>query len=169
VFWPKVVLLASCAGLLAGCSESSEPDKHPAKKNLTEVMKPKKIKSKPCSKYNLKFYEGDVREFAEGIIRLGDDKSDARVKVGENEIAILGFEGQAEEYINYSIYRGNRYTEREEAAGSMLRTRTETQIIVCFKKSAIAVTQLVEKVRSRGELSKTQYFEKQWLWKLPED
>lgn len=164
--WPRAVLLALGVSLVMGCSESNEPDKHPAKKNLKEILQPKKIKSKPCSKYNLKFYEGDVREFGESVIRLGDDKSDARVEVNDRKIAILGFEGQAEEYINYSVYRGNRYTKREEANGSLLSTRTETQIIVCFKKDVIAVKQLVEKVRSRGDLSKAQYFEKQWLWRI---
>ena len=165
---PRAVLLALGIALSVGCSESDEPDKHPAKKTLKEVLAPKKVQSKPCSNYNLKFYEGDVREFSEEVIRLGDDKSDARVTVGDRKIAILGFEGQAEEYINYSVYRGNRYTQREEASGSTLSTRTETQIIVCFKKGVIAVKQLVEKVRSRGDLSKAQYFEKQWLWRVDE-
>ncbi len=166
--WPKAVLLALSCIVVVGCSESDEPDKYPAKKNLKEVMQPKKIKSKPCSKYNLKFYEGDVRDFGDSIIRLGDAKSDARVTINGREIAILGFEGQAEEYINYSVYRGSRHTKREESSGSTLATRTETQIIVCFKKKAIAVKQLVEKVRSRGDLSKAQYFEKQWLWQISE-
>lgn len=172
---PSVVILAMGLGVLTGCSDDQEgvqqaqvADNTPARGSFEEVLKPKKVQSKPCSKYQLKFYEGDVREFSDDVVRLGDAPSDARIEINKRPVAVLGFEGQAEEYINYSIYRGNRYTNRKESNGAMLATRTETQIIVCFKKDVIAVKQLVERVRSRGDLSKTQYFEKQWLWQVPE-
>lgn len=166
----KLLLLFAVLGLAAcgGGDDSPEDDKHPATGSFSDATKPKKIQSKPCSNYNLKFYEGDQREFNETVIRLGESKSDAQVEINGHKVAVLGFEGQAEEYINYSVYRGVAYDKITEASGSTLSTKTETQIIVCFRKSAIAVKQLVEKVRARGQLSKAQYFTKQWLWTVDE-
>lgn len=166
----KTLLLAfTVFGLTAcGSDENADSDKHPATGSFNDSTKPKKIQSKPCSKYNLKFYEGDERDFNESIIRLGDSKSDAQVEINGHKVAVLGFEGQAEEYINYSVYRGISYNKITEPSGSTLTTKTETQIIVCFRKEAIAVKQVVEKVRARGQLSKAQYFTKQWLWRVEE-
>lgn len=156
-------------GTLLGCSdEKGKVDKHPARGSFDESTQPKKIASKPCSKYNLKFYEGDIRQFDESMIRLGTAKSDAEIEINGHKITILGFEGQAEEYINYSLYRGVSHSKKDEVTGSILMTKTETQIIICFRKDAIAVRQLVENVRARGDLEKTQYFTKQWLWKIAE-
>lgn len=156
-------------GVLAGCSEEQVEDKHPSTSTFADTTKPKKIQSKPCSKYNLKFYEGDVREFTAGSIRLGSDNSDAMVEINDKKIEITGFRGQAEEYINYSMYRGFKFHEKEDSSGATVSTKTETQIIVCFRKKAIAVKQLIENVRARGSLSKASYLTKQWLWKVEED
>jgi hypothetical protein len=164
----SVALIATLYGCSDGSDTEAQTDKHPAKSSFKEVTAPKKIQSKPCSKYNLKFYEGDVREFDQSIIRLGTNKSDASVEIAGRQIAILGFEGQAEEYINYSMYRGIKHTRSEDSSGASLSTKTETQIIICFRKNVIAVKQLIENVRARGNLSKAQYLTKQWTWKLEE-
>ena len=165
----KPLLLSVFLGALVGCSDEGEGevkvDEHPATSSFSESTKPKKISSKPCSDYNLKFYEGDEREFDQTTIRLGDSRSDAEVEINGRKLAILGFEGQAEEYINYSVYRGNLYS-KEDQNGTTLSTRVETQITVCFRKDVIAVKQLTEKIRARGDLSKVQYFNKQWIWKV---
>lgn len=153
--------------ILAGCGGGEETiDEHPATGSFDESTKPKKIQSRPCSKYNLKFYEGDERDFSKNLIRLGDSKSDATVTINDKDITILGFEGQAEEYINYSIYRGTEYKKETEHSGSTLSTTTQTQITVCFRRDVIAVKQIIEKVRARGDLSKAQYLTKQWLWRI---
>jgi len=160
------ITLALALSACGGEDESNTEDKHPATGSFNEVTKPKKIQSKPCSNYNLKFYEGDERDFDQSIIRLGESRSDAIVEINKKKLTILGFDGQAEEYINYSVYRGTTYTKETERSGSTISTKTETQIIICFRKDAIAVKQLVEKVRARGDLSKAQYFTKQWIWRL---
>lgn len=169
---PKKLLLVFAVLGLTACggdqSEKESSDEHPATGSFNDATKPKKIQSKPCSNYNLKFYEGDERNFNENIVRLGDSKSDAQIEINGHKVAILGFEGQAEEYINYSVYRGVSYDKITEESGSTLSTKTEMQIIVCFRRKVIAVKQLVEKVRARGQLSKAQYFTKQWLWRVVE-
>ena len=165
----KALMLSSVVSLvLAACSAEVKEDNHPSTSTFSETTTPKKIQSKPCSRYNLKFYEGDVREFKAKSIKLGDVTSDATVEVNDRKIVITGFEGQAEEYINYSLYRGFKYRERKDATGAITSTKTETQIIVCFRKNAIAVKQLIENVRARGELSKANYLTKQWLWEVEE-
>ena len=156
---------------LAACGDDSgekSSDEHPATGSFDETTKPKKIASKPCSKYNLKFYEGDEREFDKTVIRLGNSISDANFNINGHQVSVLGFEGQAEEYINYSIYRGIKNKRETEASGSTMSTKTETEITVCFRRNVIAVKQEVEKVRARGDLSKAQYFTKQWLWVVDE-
>lgn len=168
----KNVIFGATMALLAGCSGGDEADgevkvdEHPAQSTFSETLKPKKIQSKPCSDYNLKFYEGDERKFSDTTIRLGRSRSDAKVEINGRPVVILGFEGQAEEYINYSIYRGMDYKETQDGSGARLMTKTETQVIVCFRKDVIAVKQLIENVRARGELSKASYLTKQWLWEV---
>jgi hypothetical protein len=167
----KLLTAGLIVGVLVGCSGEEEgkgDDKHPSTNTFGDITTPKKIQSKPCSKYNLKFYEGDVRDFNANSIRLGSAASDAMVAINGKDIEILGFRGQAEEYINYSLYRGFKYHEKEDASGAIVSTKTETQIIVCFRKKAIAVKQLIENIRARGELSKASYLTKQWLWKVEE-
>lgn len=164
----KLLIVFAVLGLSACGGETESTDEHPATGSFNDATKPKKIQSKPCSNYNLKFYEGDERDFNESVIRLGETKSDAQISINGHDILVLGFDGQAEEYINYSVYRGVSFDKQTEKSGSTLETRTETQIIVCFRRDAIAVKQLVEKVRARGQLSKAQYFTKQWLWRVEE-
>ena len=167
----KKLLISTLLSSLVACGggeEDASIEDHPATSSFSDATKPKKIQSKPCSNYNIKFYEGDERDFNQTVIRLGQSKSDAQIKINGHKIAVLGFEGQAEEYINYSVYRGIAYDTVNERGGTTLSTKTETQIIVCFRRNAIAVKQLIEKVRARGELSKAQYFTKQWLWKVAE-
>lgn len=161
-------LLALTSSLLACGSEDGSIDKHPATGSFNETTKPKKIASKPCSKYNLKFYQGDQREFNSKAILLGSSRSDAELTINGHNITVLGFEGQAEEYINYSIYRGVKHKKEKETSGSTLATKTETQITVCFRKKVIAVKEMVEQVRARGDFSKAQYYTKQWLWIISE-
>jgi hypothetical protein len=162
-----IVSLSSCSqGDPSSQGDSSSVDKHPAKSTFNESTAPKKIASKPCSKYNLKFYEGDIREFDQRIIRLGMTKSDANIQINGKSVAILGFEGQSEEYINYSLYRGISYKKSKDISGAILSTKTETQIIICFRKDIIAVKQLIENVRARGSLTKAQYMTKQWTWQV---
>ena len=151
----------TCSALL-GCSGEQSPvasATDPASK-----PKAKKIKSRPCSDYNLKFYQGDEREFAQTSIRIGAGRSDAKVRVDDRDIVILGFDGHAEEYVNYSVYRGFEVTTEQDHTGAQLKKRVDTQLIVCFRKNAIAVWQLTESTRSRGQLSKSKKFERQWLW-----
>ncbi|MCJ8269773.1 MAG: hypothetical protein MJK04_10270 [Psychrosphaera sp.] len=168
----KSLLSALVVGVLAGCSGESDQsttekvDEHPATGSFNESTKPKKIASKPCSNYNLKFYEGDERVFKAGLIRLGSDRSDAKVEINGRKVAILGFRGQAEEYINYSMYRGISHDKKIEKSGSTVTTTTETQIIICFRKKVIAVKQLIENVRARGALTKSKHLTKQWIWKV---
>ena len=168
----KSLLSALVVGVLSGCSgeqsTANDVDEHPATGSFNDSTKPKKIASKPCSKYNLKFYEGDERDFKQGLIRLGSDRSDAKVEINGRKVAILGFRGQAEEYINYSMYRGISNDKKIEKNGSTLSIITETQIIICFRKNVIAVKQLIENVRARGALSKSQHLTKQWIWKVGE-
>jgi hypothetical protein len=165
----KSLLLGLTLGLIVSCSDENKADKHPAKSSFDDSTAPKKIASKPCSNYNLKFYEGDDRDFEDSIIHLGDSKSDAQVEVNDKNITILGFEGQAEEYINYSMYRGTKNTMQEHSNGSTLSTNIEMQIIICFRKNVIAVKQMIENVRARGEFSKSNYLTKQWIWRLKKD
>jgi hypothetical protein len=166
----KTLLSALVVGVLSGCSGESDQqagekvDEHPATGSFNDSTKPKKIASKPCSNYNLKFYEGDEREFNEDLIRLGSDRSDAKIEINGRQVVILGFRGQAEEYINYSMYRGIKHDKKIEKNGSTLSVITETQIIICFRKKVIAVKQLVENVRARGALTKSQSLTKQWIW-----
>ncbi|MFT4926273.1 MAG: hypothetical protein ACI8WB_002371 [Phenylobacterium sp.] len=162
----KPLILGLAFSVLAGCSSEDDQAQHPSTSSFEEATSPKKIQSKPCSRYNLKFYGGDVREFTAQSIDLGDAVSDAVIEINDRKIKITGFEGQAEEYINYSMYRGMKYKETKDGTGAMTSTKTETQIIVCFRKDAIAVKQLIENVRARGELSKASYLTKQWLWEL---
>ncbi len=172
----KSLLSALVVGVLSGCSGESEGeqpaaekvDDHPATSSFNESTKPKKIASKPCSKYNLKFYEGDEREFNKNLIRLGQDRSDAKIEINGRQVAILGFRGQAEEYINYSMYRGISHDKKIEKNGASLSVITETQIIICFRKNVIAVKQLIENVRARGALTKSQSLTKQWIWTVEE-
>ncbi|MFT5161883.1 MAG: hypothetical protein ACI9FJ_000450 [Alteromonadaceae bacterium] len=164
----KSLIFGLVVGALAGCAEEETAvvDKHPATGSFEDATSPKKIRSKPCSRYNLKFYEGDVRDFKANFIKLGNATSDATVEVNERKIEIIGFVGQAEEYINYSFYRGTQFREKEDATGAIVSTKTETQIIVCFRKQSIAVKQLIENVRARGEFTKASYLTKQWIWNV---
>lgn len=163
----KLLMSGLMVGVLLGCStEEAETAKHPSTSTFSEATSPKKIQSKPCSRYNLKFYQGDVREFKAKSINLGNAKSDAVIEVNGRKIQIFGFEGQAEEYINYSMYRGFQYREKKDISGATTSTKTETQIIVCFRKDAILVKQLIENIRARGELSKANYLTKQWFWEV---
>ncbi len=170
------VLAFTLAALLsAGCSEDSGEVEVTTGKEVKLVDKDgnpiSKTANRPCSKYNLGFYRGDLRKLQRNTLIIGERESDAVIEMEDGPaITILGFEGQAEKYFNYYVYYGIKNRSNTNKKGLTVNETTKTQITVCFKQNIIAVMEYKLVETGRGKLVQQREFINQWAYDVrPED
>ncbi len=111
--------------------------------------------NQPCSDAHLKAYQRDIRPLRRPVIIIGEKESDAHFELDEREMRVIGFDEHVEEYINYSVYYGDRLTSTFDKSGTVQTTKVHTRAIICFKRNLIAVKRTTVNERRRGDLAES--------------